>query len=86
MTDSEREQARRDELVLVLVREGVSLAVMCAVLLLMSPKVQIWVRQKLWRVRKLRDRRHDHEEAMVALLRRELSRDLPLVERGMVDP
>lgn len=86
MNEAEREQARRDELVLVLVREGVSLAVMCAVLLLMSPKVQIWVDTQRQRFTRRRDAARIREDKAVAELHRELSRDLPAVERGLVDP
>ena len=83
---NEREQARRDELTFILVREGVSLAVMCAVLLLMSPRVQIWVGEQKQRLQGRRDARRVAADKAVAELRRELSRDLPAVERGLVDP
>lgn len=86
MTPDERAQARADELEMLIIREAVSVAAMALVLILLSPAVQIWVKQKLWQVRKLRSRDADHADAMVALLRRELSRDLPLVERGEVQP
>lgn len=85
MTPDERAQQRADELEMLLIREAVSVLVMAAVVFALSPSVQIWVKQKLWQARKIRDRRQDHEDAMVAVLRRELSRDLPLVERGEVD-
>ena len=86
MNDAQRDQDRRDELTFILIREGVSLAVMCAVLLLMSPKVQIWVGEQKQRLHRRRDAQRIREDKAVAELRRELSRDLPAVERGLVDP
>lgn len=86
MSEREREQARRDELTFILVREGVSMLVMCAVLLLMSPKVQIWVGEQKQRFTGKRDAARIRADKAVAELRRELSRDLPAVERGLVDP
>lgn len=71
---------------MLIIREAVSVAAMAAVLFLLSPAVQIRLKQWMWQLGKIRRRRADHEEAMVAVLRRELSRDLPLVERGEVEP
>lgn len=85
-TPEERHQERRDELETMLIREAVSLGAMAVILLLMSPKVQIWVRAQARRLRARQTAREVHEAKALAGLRRELSRDLPLVEHGLVDP
>lgn len=85
-TRDERDQARRDELTFILMREGVSLLVMCAVLVLMSPKVQIWMGEQRQRLTRRRSARQAREDKAVAELRLELRRDLPAVEHGLVDP
>jgi predicted metallopeptidase len=86
VSPDERAQARADELEMLIIREALSFVAMGLVLVLLSPGLRMWVQQKVWQVRKIRARGQDHEDAMVALLRRELSRDLPLVERGEVAP
>jgi hypothetical protein len=74
VTPDERAQARQAELEMVLIREAVSLIVVAGVLLLCSPAVKIWCRQQAWRFRQYRGRAAESEEAMVAELRRDLSR------------
>lgn len=86
MTEQERAQARADELEMLLIREAVSIAVMGVLLIALSPQVQLWIRHQWWRVASLRRAAAGREEAAVAQLRRELSRDLPQVERGEVTP
>lgn len=85
-TPEERHAERRDELETMLIREAVSLGAMAVILLLMSPKVQIWVKAQARRLRSRQTAREVAESKALAGLRRELSRDLPLVERGLVDP
>lgn len=67
---------------MLLIREAVSIAVMGVLLVLLSPQVQIWIKAQGARLRRRAARAQEHEDAMVAQLRRELSRDLPVVERG----
>jgi hypothetical protein len=86
MTPEERAQAKRDQIEFLLIREGVSLLVMCAVLLLMSPQTRMWIGRQRQRLQKRRTAARVYEAKMVAQLQRELSRDLPAVERGLVDP
>ena len=85
MTSSEDRAAdRAAELQMLLIREAASLAVMCVVLLLMRPRTQMWVAEQKHRFRRRRAQ-EIHEAKMVAEFQRELSRDLPLVERGQVE-
>jgi hypothetical protein len=85
-TPEERQAERRDQLEMLLIREGMSALVMLAVLVFMSPKVQIWLRAQAGRFTARQSAFRAHEAAMLALLRQELSRDLPAVEHGLVDP
>lgn len=82
MIPDERAEARRDELEMLLIHEAVSIAVMGVLLVMLSPRVQIWLKAQAHRFRTARTRAQEREEAMVAQLRRELSHDLPVVERG----
>ena len=85
-TAEDRQQERRDELESMLIREAVSIGAMVVVLLLMSPKAHMWMRTQLGRLRRQATARKVYEAKMLALLQFELSRDLPLVEHGLVDP
>lgn len=77
MTDNDR----RAELEMMLLREAVSVAAIALVLVVCSPGVRIWVKQQLWRVRRHQTRAAQAEEAMIAELRRDLSR----IEHGQVE-
>jgi hypothetical protein len=85
-TPEERQQDRRDQIEMLLIREGLSLLVMVAVLALMSPKAQMWIGQQKQRFMRRRRAVQAHEALMLSLLRAELARDLPAVEHGLVDP
>lgn len=85
-TAEERHQARRDELESMLIREAVSLAAMAVVLVLLSPGVQRWVKHQVRRARRWQVRDDARTDRLIADLRAELSRDLPAVEHGLVDP
>lgn len=86
MSEDERATARRDELEMLLIREAVSLVALAALMVLLSPGVQQWCKHQAWRLRRWHRQDNERVEAALAGLRRELSRDLPLVERGLVDP
>lgn len=85
-SSEDRAAERAAELEMLLIREAVSLGVMCIVLALMHPKVQLWAAQQKQRLRRRQTARSVYEAKALAELRRELSRDLPLVEHGLVDP
>lgn len=82
----ERARARRDELETMLIREAVSIGALAVLMIALSPGVQRWLGHQWWRVRRWRQADAERAEAAVAGLRAELSRDLPLVEHGLVDP
>jgi hypothetical protein len=86
MTAEERAQAKRDQIEFLLIREGVSLLVMCVVLLAMSPRTRQWLGEQRQRLRKRQAEAKVREARALAEFARELSRDLPAVERGLVDP
>lgn len=75
-------QDRQDELQMMIMREAVSLAALAVLLLMLHPQVNIWVRQQVWRLRKMAGRQADAEEKAVAELRRDISR----FEHGEVSP
>jgi hypothetical protein len=85
-TPEERQADRRDQIEMLLIREGLSLLVMVVVLALMSPKAQMWIGQQKQRFARHRRAAEAHEALMLSLLRAELARDLPAVEHGLVDP
>ena len=67
-------QEKQDELQMMLAREAVSLAALAVLLVLLNPRVNIWVRQQVWRLRKMAGRQAEAEEKAVAELRRDISR------------
>jgi len=86
MTPEERAQAKRDQIEFLLIREGVSLLVMCVVLLAMSPRTRQWLGEQRQRLQRRQAEAKVREARALAEFSRELSRDLPAVERGLVDP
>jgi hypothetical protein len=86
MTAEERAQAKRDQIEFLLIREGVSLLVMCAVLLAMSPRTRQWIGEQRQRLQRRQAEAKVREARALAEFSRELSRDLPAVEHGLVDP
>ena len=67
-------QEKSDELQMMLMREALSVAALAVVMLLLHPRVNMWVPQQVWRLRKLAGRREAAEEQAVAELRRDISR------------
>lgn len=72
MTPGERQQAKRDEVEMLLIREGISLAVVLGVLLLANPRVHIWLKQQWGRVQAARPA--PGEAAALRELRRDIAR------------
>ena len=79
MSDEEREQARRDELKFIFIREGVSIVAGLVVFwLLTSPTARMWLDRKAWEIRRWQGRDAAREARLIA----ELHRDISAYEHG----
>ena len=74
MTESERQQAKKDELQLIAAREIASLIGCAVVVLLLMPGVEVWLQHQAWRLRQHLGRRRRAEDDAVAELRAAISR------------
>lgn len=74
MTESERAQAKKDELQLIAAREIASLIGCAVVVLLLMPGVEVWLQHQVWRLRQRLTRHRRAEDDAVAELRAAISR------------
>lgn len=72
--DEDRRRAKSDELQLIAAREIASLIGLAAVLIMLHPAVNVWVRHQAWRLRQAATSRKRREDAAVAEFRRAWSR------------